>query len=51
LVSPKATIDALIPGMNYFAAWSILGVVAAAGRGVNAITGRYIAWVWVLGHV
>jgi putative MFS transporter len=29
LVSPQATIDALIPGMNYFAAWSILGIVAA----------------------
>jgi MFS transporter, putative metabolite:H+ symporter len=29
LVNPQATIDALIPGMNYFAVWSILGVVAA----------------------
>jgi MFS transporter, putative metabolite:H+ symporter len=29
LVNPLATIDALIPGINYFAVWSILGVVAA----------------------
>lgn len=29
LVNPQATVDALIPGMNYFAAWSILGIVAA----------------------
>jgi putative MFS transporter len=29
LVSPQATVDALIPAMNYFAAWSLLGVLAA----------------------
>ncbi len=29
LVNPQATIDALIPSMNYFAVWSLLGVVAA----------------------
>jgi putative MFS transporter len=29
LVSPQATLDALIPAMNYFALWSVLGVVAA----------------------
>src|SRR5271169_3542931 len=28
LVSPQATIDALIPGMNYFAFWYVLGAVA-----------------------
>src|ERR1700674_5617841 len=28
-VSPQATIDALIPAMNYFAVWSVLGVLAA----------------------
>jgi MFS transporter, putative metabolite:H+ symporter len=27
-VSPKATIDALVPGFNYFAFWYILGAVA-----------------------
>ena len=27
-VSPQATIDALIPGMNYFAFWYVLGAVA-----------------------
>jgi putative MFS transporter len=27
-VSPKATVDALIPGMNYFAVWYIIGAVA-----------------------
>jgi putative MFS transporter len=27
-VSPQATIDVLIPAMNYFAAWYILGIVA-----------------------
>jgi MFS transporter, putative metabolite:H+ symporter len=29
LVSPQATVAALIPAMNYFAAWSLLGIVAA----------------------
>ncbi len=29
LVSPQTTLDALIPAMNYFALWSVLGVVAA----------------------
>jgi putative MFS transporter len=29
LVSPQATVAVLIPAMNYFAAWSVLGVVAA----------------------
>jgi putative MFS transporter len=29
LVSPQATIAVLIPAMNYFAVWSVLGVVAA----------------------
>jgi len=29
LVSPQATLDALIPAMNYFALWSVLGVIAA----------------------
>jgi putative MFS transporter len=29
-VSPQATVDVLIPAMNYFAAWSLLGIVAAA---------------------
>ena len=28
LVSPKATLDALIPGFNYFAFWYILGAIA-----------------------
>ena len=28
LVSPKATLDALIPGFNYFAIWYILGALA-----------------------
>jgi MFS transporter, putative metabolite:H+ symporter len=28
LVSPKATLDALIPGMNYFAFWYVLGALA-----------------------
>jgi MFS transporter, putative metabolite:H+ symporter len=28
-VSPQATIDALIPGMNYFAFWYLLGAAAA----------------------
>jgi putative MFS transporter len=28
LVSPKATLDALIPGFNYFAFWYVLGAVA-----------------------
>jgi putative MFS transporter len=28
LVSPKATLDALIPGFNYFASWYILGALA-----------------------
>jgi putative MFS transporter len=28
LVNPKATLDALIPGFNYFAFWYILGAVA-----------------------
>jgi putative MFS transporter len=28
LVSPKATLDALVPGFNYFAFWYILGAVA-----------------------
>ena len=27
-VSPKATLDALIPGFNYFAFWYVLGAVA-----------------------
>ncbi len=27
-VSPKATVEALIPGMNYFAVWYIIGAVA-----------------------
>jgi putative MFS transporter len=27
-VSPKATLDALIPGMNYFAFWFVLGAAA-----------------------
>jgi putative MFS transporter len=27
-ISPQATADALIPAMNYFAAWSLLGLVA-----------------------
>ncbi len=26
--SPKATLDALIPGFNYFAFWYVLGAVA-----------------------
>jgi putative MFS transporter len=29
LVSPQATVAVLVPAMNYFAAWSVLGVVAA----------------------
>ncbi len=29
LVSPQTTVAALIPAMNYFAAWSLLGIVAA----------------------
>jgi putative MFS transporter len=29
LVSPQATVAVLIPAMNYFAVWSVLGVVAA----------------------
>jgi MFS transporter, putative metabolite:H+ symporter len=28
LVSPKATLDALVPGFNYFASWYILGALA-----------------------
>ena len=28
-VSPQATVAALIPAMNYFAAWCLLGVAAA----------------------
>jgi len=28
LVSPQATADALIPAMNYFAAWYVLALVA-----------------------
>jgi MFS transporter, putative metabolite:H+ symporter len=28
LVSPKATLDALVPGFNYFAFWYVLGAVA-----------------------
>ena len=28
LVSPQATADALIPAMNYFAAWYLLALVA-----------------------
>ena len=28
LVSPKATLDALIPGFNYFASWYVLGALA-----------------------
>src|SRR5260370_31312952 len=27
-VSPQATVDALIPAMNYFAAWYVLALVA-----------------------
>jgi len=27
-VSPKATLDALIPGFNYFASWYVLGALA-----------------------
>jgi putative MFS transporter len=27
-VSPKATLDALVPGFNYFAAWYVLAVIA-----------------------
>jgi MFS transporter, putative metabolite:H+ symporter len=28
LVSPKATLDALIPGMNYFAFWYVVAALA-----------------------
>ena len=28
LVAPKATLDALIPGFNYFASWYVLGAIA-----------------------
>ncbi len=35
LVSPKATLDALIPGFNYFAFWYILGAVAFAFIGME----------------
>jgi putative MFS transporter len=28
LVSPKATLDALVPGFNYFAFWYVLGALA-----------------------
>ena len=28
LVSPKATLDALVPGFNYFAFWYVLGAAA-----------------------
>jgi MFS transporter, putative metabolite:H+ symporter len=27
-VSPKATLDALVPGFNYFAFWYVLGAAA-----------------------
>ena len=35
LVSPKATLDALIPGFNYFAFWYILGAVAFLFIGIE----------------
>jgi putative MFS transporter len=28
-VSPQATVDALIPAMNYFAVWYVIGLLAA----------------------
>ncbi len=35
LVSPKATLDALIPGFNYFAFWYILGAIAFLFIGIE----------------
>jgi MFS transporter, putative metabolite:H+ symporter len=41
-VSPQATIDVLIPAMNYFAAWYILALVAVLFIGIET-RGRTIA--------
>jgi putative MFS transporter len=40
-VSPRATLDALIPGMNYFAFWYVLGAVAIWLFGIET-SGRTI---------
>jgi putative MFS transporter len=34
-VSPQATIDVLVPAMNYFAAWYILALVAVLFIGIE----------------
>jgi putative MFS transporter len=34
-VSPKATLDALIPAMNYFGLWFVLGALAAWFIGIE----------------
>ncbi|MBV8187529.1 MAG: hypothetical protein JO339_09840, partial [Alphaproteobacteria bacterium] len=46
MISPKATIDALIPAMNYFAFWYVLAAAAAwflgfetRGRTIQEIDG------------
>ena len=35
LVSPQATLDALVPGMNYFASWYVLAALAAWFLGIE----------------
>ncbi|MBV8120597.1 MAG: hypothetical protein JO081_11755, partial [Alphaproteobacteria bacterium] len=34
-VSPKATLDALIPAMNYFAVWSFIGLLGILFFGIE----------------
>src|SRR6516164_9525951 len=34
-VAPKATLDALVPGFNYFAAWYLLAVIAFLFIGIE----------------
>jgi hypothetical protein len=34
-VSPKATIDGIVPGVNYFAAWFLLAVVTCLLIGIE----------------